>query len=264
MTATPTTSTTVPELPKVALGSLHAHRVTFNEAVDHIISLVHARQGGYVVTPNVDHLCVAAEHPAFAIAHRSASLCTVDGTPLLWLASACRTPLPEKISGSDLMMPVMHRAADEGLSVAFFGGTPEASSAAARMAVDRLPTVRIVSRVWPRYSPGVHNEELDIAIREVQRNAPDIVFVAMGTPNQELFMHEHRESFGSAVLIGIGAGLDFLAGTKSRSPRWVSRVGLEWLFRLAQEPRRMASRYLVRDRAILRIAVRQIVEARRP
>ncbi len=253
----------LPTLSTVPLGSLYAHRVSFAEALDHIIALVRFGQGGYVVTPNVDHICVASEHAAFADAHRSASLSTVDGTPLMWLASACRTPLPEKISGSDLMMPVMTRAAAEGLSVAFFGGTPDASAAAAKVAQAKIPTLRIVSRVWPRYSPGTRTNELDIAVSETREQSPDVVFVAMGTPNQELFMHEYRDAFAPGVLIGIGAGLDFLAGTKSRSPLWVSKAGLEWVYRLVQEPKRMASRYLVRDRAIIGIALRQIVAARR-
>jgi N-acetylglucosaminyldiphosphoundecaprenol N-acetyl-beta-D-mannosaminyltransferase len=254
---------TLTPLDSVSLGSLFAHRVTFDQAVERILDLVRAGGGGYVVTPNVDHVCVAVEDRGFALAHRSASLSTVDGTPLMWLARACQTPLPEKISGSDLMLPVLRAAAKHELKVALFGGSPSASEAAADTIIREVPTVKIVARVCPMYRPQTSTPELVEAFAVVRQASPDIVFIAMGTPNQELFMYEHRDAFGSAVLIGIGAGLDFLAGTKTRAPKWMQRAGVEWLFRLVQEPRRLAHRYLVRDRAFFAIAARQIARSRR-
>jgi N-acetylglucosaminyldiphosphoundecaprenol N-acetyl-beta-D-mannosaminyltransferase len=253
----------VAHLETVALGSLFAHRVSFDEAVEYIVSLVRAKQGGYVVTPNVDHVCVAALNPEFERAHRAASLSTVDGTPLMWLSRACRTPLPEKISGSDLMLPVLTRAEQEGFRVAFFGGSETASKAAAETVLARFPTLNMVEQVWPLYRPQESSAELLYAIDAVRRSEPDIIFVAMGTPNQELFLHEYHGTFETSVLIGIGAGLDFLSGAKARAPRWMQRAGMEWLFRLAHEPKRLAYRYLVRDRAFFLIAVRQILRSRR-
>jgi N-acetylglucosaminyldiphosphoundecaprenol N-acetyl-beta-D-mannosaminyltransferase len=262
VTATPIPST-VQKWPRVQLGSLHAHAVTFDEAVDHILDLAERGLGGYIVTPNVDHVCVAATNPAFANAHRSADLSTVDGMPLLWLARACRTPLPEKIAGSDLLLPVIRRAAERNLRIAFFGGSPEVSTAAAAVISAQIAEVNIVSRVTPLFDPGSMTDELCEAIRETKEARPDLIFVAMGTPNQELFMHQFRAEFEPSVLIGIGAGIDFVAGSKPRAPRWVSKMGLEWLFRLAQEPGRMWRRYLVRDAAIVGIAARQIITSRR-
>jgi N-acetylglucosaminyldiphosphoundecaprenol N-acetyl-beta-D-mannosaminyltransferase len=247
----------------VALGSLFAHRVTFDEAVDHIVALAKTKEGGYVVTPNVDHVCVAVIDPEFQRAHRAASLSTVDGTPLMWLSKACGTPLPEKISGSDLIMPVLARAEQEGLKVAFCGGSESASLAAVKQSVTRFPDLKVVARECPIYRPHQSNEELTKAIDTINRAEPDIIFVAMGTPNQELFLHEHEKTFTHSVLIGIGAGLDFLSGSKVRAPKWMQRAGLEWLFRLGQEPRRLAHRYLVRDRAFFMIALRQIATSRR-
>ncbi len=251
------------DLETVALGSLFAHRVTFEEAVERIVTLALAKQGGYVVTPNVDHVCVAVLNPDFERAHRSASLSTVDGTPLMWLSKACGTPLPEKVSGSDLMIPVLARAEQLGLKVAFFGGTDTASRAAVAAALARFPELKIVARVCPMYRPRESSTELLDAIGIVNVAEPDIIFVAMGTPNQELFLHEHEQTFARSVLIGIGAGLDFLSGSKVRAPRWMQRAGMEWLFRLGQEPRRLAHRYLVRDRAFFMIALRQIARSRR-
>lgn len=262
MTTTSTPST-VQKFPRVQLGSLYAHAVTFDQAVDHILDLAEQGLGGYIVTPNVDHVCVAATNLAFATAHRSADLSTVDGTPLVWLARACRTPLPEKIAGSDLLLPVIRKAAERHLRIAFFGGSPEVSAAAAAAISAQIAKANIVSRVTPLFDPGSMTGELRDAIRETKDARPDLIFVAMGTPNQELFMHQFRAEFEPAVLIGIGAGIDFVAGSKPRAPRWVSEMGLEWLFRLAQEPGRMWRRYLVRDAAIVGIAARQIFRSRR-
>ncbi len=253
----------LPELKTVRLGSLVAHHVTFDEAVDRIVALVRRGLGGYVVTPNVDHVCFAKIDSSFARAHRGAALSTVDGTPLLWLAKFCKTELPEKISGSDLMVPVLKRAASESLRVAFFGGTPESSHAAAESIRRDVSGINLVSQVWPMYRPNTQSEDLMLALKETRESSPDVIFVAMGTPNQELFLAEYQEYFSPAVLIGIGAGLDFLAGTHSRAPLVMQRSGFEWLYRLVKEPRRLGHRYLVRDRAIFGIAIRQLAESRR-
>jgi N-acetylglucosaminyldiphosphoundecaprenol N-acetyl-beta-D-mannosaminyltransferase len=253
---------------RVPLGSLFADRLTLADATDLIVKRVHSGLGGYVVTPNVDHVCVAGEDPAFRVAHRSAYLSLVDGTPLVWLAKLCGAPLPEKISGSDLIVPICERAAQEGLRVAMFGASESASRQAQRELQRIIPDLQIVSRRCPMYSPmprsGKEETILQREIRALKAAKPDIIFVAMGTPKQELFLHEFGVELAPSMLFGIGAGFDFIAGEKVRAPKWTQKLGLEWVIRLAQEPGRMWRRYLVRDRAIFRIAAQQIFRMRWP
>jgi N-acetylglucosaminyldiphosphoundecaprenol N-acetyl-beta-D-mannosaminyltransferase len=253
-------------LEQVPLGSLYAHRVTLDQAMVLILEQVRSGQGGYIVTPNVDHVCVAAKNADFHRAHRNAFLSLADSTPLMWLAAACGRSLPEKLSGSDLIEPICALAAAHGLSVGLLGAMTSASEKAQAELLRQNPTLRIVARETPGYGPaprqGNVEKVLGEALQRVKDAQPDILFVAMGTPNQELFLHEFEEYFGSTLMCGIGAGLDFLAGHKVRAPKSLQKLGLEWVVRLLQEPSRMWRRYLVRDRAIFGIALRQIIEMR--
>jgi N-acetylglucosaminyldiphosphoundecaprenol N-acetyl-beta-D-mannosaminyltransferase len=251
---------------RVQLGSLFAHRTSLDDALDIIVARCRSGHGGYVVTPNVDHVCVAEIDSEFGQAHRNAFLSLVDGTPLLWLAKLCKNELPEKISGSDLIVPLCRRAAADGLKVAMFGASERASLKAFHELQSLVPGLDIVARVCPRYSRSCSDPEAEQETKEAVASvcavAPDIVFVAMGTPNQELFMAEYADTFAPAVMCGIGAGFDFIAAERRRAPKWVQRLGLEWLVRLVQEPSRLWRRYLVRDRAIFRIGLQQIRQAR--
>jgi N-acetylglucosaminyldiphosphoundecaprenol N-acetyl-beta-D-mannosaminyltransferase len=247
---------------RVPLGTLFADKITMKTALDLIVDRVKSGEGGYIVTPNVDHVCVAATDSTFRNSHRGAYLSLVDGMPLLWLARLCGRPLPEKISGSDLIVPACYRAADEGLRVALFGASEENSLKAETELLKMIPGLEIVSRQTPMYSVSprlpVDEATFQREIAQLKSVKADFVFVAMGTPKQEIFMAEFAAELAPAVLLGIGAGLDFLSGAKTRAPKWAQDLGVEWLFRLAQEPRRMRHRYLVRDRAFFGISLEQI------
>ncbi len=262
----PGTSLDAHSYERVPLGSLFAHRVTEQEAIEAIVNRARTGLGGYLVTPNVDHVCVAQVSEPFRDAHRAAYLSLVDGTPLMWLSAACGSRLPEKISGSDLIMPLCRRAAAEGLTVALFGASEKSSKKAYNELMASIPGLQVTTRVCPRFVPDGTNPSADAEIRKaieaVKAARPAIVFVAMGTPNQELFMRRFESELIPSFLCGIGAGLDFIAAERRRAPQWVQKAGLEWIVRLIQEPSRLWRRYLVRDRAIFGIAVRQIRSAR--
>jgi N-acetylglucosaminyldiphosphoundecaprenol N-acetyl-beta-D-mannosaminyltransferase len=257
-----------PVAGRVQMGSLLVDPITFDQAIERIIERAKRGEGGYVVTPNVDHVCVAQVNRSFRTAHRAAFLSLVDGTPLVWLSKLCGSPVPAKISGSDLIEPLCRAAGSHGLRVAMFGASPDALNKAHEVLLAQTPNLNVVSKEWPIYRPQPRSEPLSQdfvdSFERLRASRPDIVFIAMGTPNQELFLGEFAECLSPAVLCGIGAGFDFLAGLKVRAPRWAQRFGLEWLVRLIQEPQRMWRRYLVRDVAIFGIAFRQIVAARSP
>jgi N-acetylglucosaminyldiphosphoundecaprenol N-acetyl-beta-D-mannosaminyltransferase len=245
----------------VPFGRLHAHALRFEDALDAIEGLWRAGAGGYVVTPNVDHVVLAERDDALVAAYRASSLALADGMPLVWLSRAMGVALPEKISGSDLVRPLAARAAARGLSVFLLGARPGIAARAAEVLVAEHPGLRVAGVLAPPL--GFERDEAESArvVAEVRRAEPALVLVALGAPKQELWMHRHRAALAPAVLLGIGGTLDFIAGAVKRAPPWMSRAGLEWLYRLAQEPRRMASRYLVRDRAFLRIALRAMFAA---
>lgn len=243
-------------MKKVRFGKIHADHVTFDEALERIGSLVNTGTGGYVVTPNVDHVCLAEESDVLVNAYRQASLSVVDGMPLLWLSRVLGHALPEKISGSDLIGPLMVKAAKEGWRVYILGGKPGVGLRAAAILESTHPGLEVSGVDAPPLGFENNPQQLAEALAKIRRAQPHLLLVALGCPKQELWMQQNQQEFAPAIALGIGATVDFIAGEVRRCPAWMSRCGIEWVYRLLQEPRRMAARYLVRDRAIARIAWR--------
>jgi N-acetylglucosaminyldiphosphoundecaprenol N-acetyl-beta-D-mannosaminyltransferase len=245
-----------PVTERVPFGRIHVDVVSFDGAVDAIIALCRAGRGGTVLTPNVDHVVMAETDDALKAAYDGAALSLADGKPLIWLAKSMGRPLPAKVSGSDLLRPLVARATKEGLSCFFFGGKEGIAQSAADLLAKENPGLKVAGCYSPPF--GFEKDpQKDAEVVELVRKArPDIVFVALGAPKQELWMHKHQEALAPAVTLGIGASLDFIAGVVKRAPPWMSNMGLEWLYRLGQEPRRMFDRYIVRDSAFAGIALR--------
>lgn len=235
-----------PRRTRLRLGHLEVDPLTMAQAVDEVERLVGGGGGGLVVTPNVDHVVIAERDAEFRAAYAGAALSLADGMPLLWAARLLGRPLPEKVSGSDLVLPLAERAAARGWRVYLIGAGPGVALEAARRLTARLGLL-VVGTDAPRIRLDGSPDDTAQALLRIQEARPDLVLVAFGAPKQEVWAHRHRAALGAAVVVGIGASLDFIAGTARRAPRWISRAGLEWLFRLLSEPRRLWRRYLVDD-----------------
>jgi N-acetylglucosaminyldiphosphoundecaprenol N-acetyl-beta-D-mannosaminyltransferase len=240
-------------------GRVWVDALTFEEALDAFEALVAARRGGRVYTPNVDHVVIAEHDARFAAAYARADLCFADGMPLVALSRLRRVRLPEKVSGSDFILPLVQRSAARGWRVYLLGGMPGVADAAAARLVERYPTLQIVGRDPARVDLAAPPAARDAEVERISEARPDVVLVALGAPKQEIWIDEVASRLCPAVLIGVGASLDFIAGTAVRAPRWMSRVGLEWLHRLGKDPKRMVRRYLVRDAELPAILLRQLV-----
>jgi N-acetylglucosaminyldiphosphoundecaprenol N-acetyl-beta-D-mannosaminyltransferase len=245
------------ELTRQRLGKIYAHVVTSDQALDVVEALVTSEEGGYVVTPNVDHVVQAEHSPALRAAYEEASLSLLDGQPLLWLSKLLQHPLPEKISGSDFVPHLVERAAERGWRLFFLGAAEGVAARAAEVLKTRHPGLDIVVHS-PTFGFESDPDEVESILTMIREARPQILVLALGCPKQELLMHRWRTKLGPTVSIGAGATLDFIAGDVQRAPKWVSSVGLEWMYRLVREPRRLAHRYLVRDPEILRIAWRTV------
>jgi N-acetylglucosaminyldiphosphoundecaprenol N-acetyl-beta-D-mannosaminyltransferase len=228
----------------VRIGELWIDRLSFDAAVDAVERLVDAGNGGSIFTPNVDHLVLAEKHGDFKAAYEHASLSLVDGQPILWASRLMGLTLPAKISGADLIRPLARRAAARGFRVFLLGGGPGVAAKTAEALVKETG-VTIAGIASPMVAAdGTGGEEAIAAARSAKA---DLLFAALGSPKQELWIHKSRALLGPIVAVGIGAGFDFIAGTARRAPKWLSEAGLEWAFRLAHEPRRLWRRYLVMD-----------------
>jgi N-acetylglucosaminyldiphosphoundecaprenol N-acetyl-beta-D-mannosaminyltransferase len=242
---------------RIQIGQVPIDAVDLQGALAGIGDLIKAGDGGTVFTPNVDHVVLAESNERFRQAYGRVSLSLVDGTPVLWAARLLGKRLPEKVSGSDLVVPLMERAAERGWRVFFLGGAPGAADTAVARLKERFPRLNVVGTAAPMIDIGGPLEERRTAAARVAEAKPDLVLVALGSPKQEIFCHETAEVLKPAILVGVGAGIDFIAGLAKRAPAWMSRAGVEWLYRLAHEPRRLAGRYLLRDPQFFTILLRQ-------
>jgi len=242
---------------RVRFGKLWVDSLTMAEALDEIEALVVAGRGGSVFTPNVDHVVNVETNPSFRVAYAGASLSLADGQPLVWTSRLLGAPLPEKVSGSDLLLPLIERAATRRWKVYLLGGGAGVAEKAAKVLTARF-RVDVVGCDAPMISLESDPAQDEPVIDRIRRARPEILLVALGAPKQELWLHRVGPRISPTVGIGLGAALDFVAGAARRAPAWMSRAGLEWLFRLLQEPRRLSRRYLLDDPKFLLILYRML------
>jgi len=242
--------------PRIRIGALPVDVIDQAGLLDQVDGWITREMPAAIFTPNVDHVVQAEDHVRFREAYARAELSVVDGTPVLWASRLLGTPLPQKLSGSDLIVPLCRRAAERRHRVFLLGGAPGVAEAAA--SVLRASTgVEIVGTFAPTVTDPYASDVVAAISRRLQESGAHLVFVAMGAPKQELLIDALKPHV-KAVMVGIGAGLDFVAGRQKRAPAWMSRLGLEWLHRLFGNPRRLWRRYLLRDPRFLAILLRQL------
>lgn len=242
--------------PSFVLGPLRIDSVTRAEALEVVERLVAARDGGAVFTPNVDHVMIAQEDSRMRAAYARADLTIADGMPIVWVSRLLRRPIPERVAGSDFVPLLLAHAARRGYRVYFLGGAPGVGAIARDKVMATHPDLHIVGVDWPRFDPDEPPERQAPVIERVRAAAPDLVLVAFGAPKQEIWIDRARDELRPAVFFGVGATLDFLAGTMPRAPEWMAKSGLEWLFRLGREPQRLWRRYLLRDSRFIGVVAR--------
>jgi exopolysaccharide biosynthesis polyprenyl glycosylphosphotransferase len=248
---------------RLRLGNLWVDRMTFAEALGAIAILVSKRLGGRVFTPNVDHVVLANSNASFCEAYRAADLSLVDGMPVLWGSRLLGLPLPEKISGSDLLLPLAEEAARKGWRVFLLGGVPGVAECVRDRLCQRYPSLHVVGTDSPRVDISSDGPLPLETIERINRLRTDLLLVALGSPKQEIFIHRIAPLIRRTVSVGVGASFDFLTGRARRAPRWISRMGFEWLYRLCREPRRLWHRYLVRDPVFFLILAQAMLTPRR-
>jgi N-acetylglucosaminyldiphosphoundecaprenol N-acetyl-beta-D-mannosaminyltransferase len=231
----------------VDLLGLPFHRVTEQECVAYILGRLAEGQGGWVLTPNLDIVRMMAVSPALWEFLGRADLMVADGMPIVWASRLLGDPLPERVAGSSLVSTLSAGAAREGRSVYLLGGDAGTADAAAEELRRRHPTLRIAGTHCPPQG-FEHDAGVLAAIHERIRQArPDVVYVALGCPKQERLIEHVRPAAPNAWYLGVGISFSYLCGAVRRAPAWMRATGLEWMFRLAQEPGRLARRYLRDD-----------------
>lgn len=227
--------------PSITMLGVVFDNVNLMEAIACIEAMIVARKPSYVVTANVDFVVQARRDAELRRILNNANLLLCDGTPLVWASHWLGDPLPERVAGSDLVPQLIRVAAKKNHRLFFLGATPEASAQAVANVRAQFPNLEI-AHYSPPFRPlnQIDNEEI---VRRILAAQPDILLVAFGCPKAEKWMAANFQPLGVPVTIGVGATIDFLAGRVKRAPLWMQCAGLEWVFRLWQEPRRLFKRY---------------------
>jgi N-acetylglucosaminyldiphosphoundecaprenol N-acetyl-beta-D-mannosaminyltransferase len=212
-----------------------------------VVERASAGEGGWVVTPNLDILrrfrsCRESRDLILGASHRVA-----DGQPIVWASRLAGMPLPERVTGSDLARSLPRAAARAGLSVFLLGGNPGVAAAAARRLRSRFPGLLQVHSHCPPFGFGDDSDELERIRAILLRTRPALVLVGLGFPKQERLIRALRTELPGTWFVGVGIALSFLAGEQPRAPAGLQRLGLEWMYRLVREPRRLFRRYIVQD-----------------
>lgn len=233
----------------------------YDSAAEAIIEMARSGRGGYVCAASVHMTMEAFDDPKYAAIVNAADLVVPDGRPLSWMQRLSGESDAAQVRGPSLMPILMQRAAAEKLKVGFYGGQRAVLDALRSRASVEIPRLNIAFDHSPPFR-GLSDKELAEITEQINKSGVQILFVGLGCPKQERWMAGNRGKI-NAVMIGVGAAFDFYAGSAAEAPSWMRRFGLEWLFRLAAEPRRLWRRYLVHNPRFIFKAVRQLIGSRR-
>lgn len=242
----------------VKVARVPVHPVDLAEACARVDEIIRRRAPSYYVAINAAKVVAYQDDAALRDAIDDAHLVTADGQAVVWAARLLGHVVPERVAGTDLMLALLARAAHRGYGVYFLGATEDVVRACVARAQALYPSLRIAGYRNGYFRPHEESGVL-AAIRDA---APDILFLGFGTPAKEYFMHRHHRALAVPFVMGVGGTFDVFAGAVARAPRWVQRAGLEWAFRLGQEPRRLWKRYLVGNARFMWLVARELLARR--
>src|SRR5690606_15749206 len=234
--------------PRVVLGGVSFDALTEAQVVEHVAAALGRGAGGHLVTPNIDIVRQARRDGEARAIIDAADLVVADGAPILWGGRLARRPLPARVTGASLIWTLSEAMARDGRSVYLLGGgAPGVPERAGEVLAGRYPGLRVAGAAAPPMGFDRDERQVAAVAAELTARKPDLVFVGLGFPRQDRLITALRPALPGAWFVGCGAAIPFAAGEAKRAPEWMQRSGLEWLHRLASEPRRLFSRYIVHD-----------------
>lgn len=238
----------------VTIGEIPIFAGTANDAVRSCLDIIRSGSGGRIATANLDFLALARKDPQLRADLAASTLVVADGMPVVWLGKLAGARDIQRIAGVDLVGELFAGRPGPPLRVAIYGSTALICDGAIEALHRRGDGARVVHVQNPPFRELSEEERL-ASLQSLAESSPDVVLVALGCPAQERLIAEWHPALPTAVWIGIGGTLDFYAGVRRRAPKVAQRFGMEWAVRLVQEPRRLGSRYILRDLpALVRIA----------
>lgn len=248
--------------PKVNILGIGISTITMNDALKQIETWIDNRDRLYVSVCTVHTVMECQKSEAMRQAINGAGMATPDGMPLVWLGKLQSSHPVNRVYGPDLMLALCELSAQKGYTQYFYGGAEGVSEKLSQTLSRRYPALKVVGAYSPPFRPLTDAEDQQI-IHQINQANPDIIWVGLGTPKQDLWMASHRNLLDAAVIIAVGAAFDFHTGRIPQAPSWMQQVGLEWLYRLVQEPKRLWYRYLVYNPLFVLNVLAQLLGIRR-
>ena len=230
-------------MARIKFLNTYIDNLTMQEAIDAAEKLIQSREPTYIVTPNLDHIVTLETDPEFAEIYSKANLILADGKPLIWISKLLKTPIREKISGSDFFPQMCKMCAEKGYSIFILGAAEGIAAKAARNLCQKYDGLKIVGTYSPFFGFEKNENELRTIAEMIQQAKPDVLAVSLGSPKGEKYIYRNLKENRVPLSISIGATIDFEAGNVKRAPKWMAERGLEWLYRITQDPKRLAKRY---------------------
>lgn len=230
------------QYPQRRILGLRVDAASCDDVVRQVLDWAHGGESRYVRLTTVYSVMLAHDSAGFREAANTADLAVADGMPLVWGLRRLGVKEATQVAGPDLTPLLLEAAAQRGVPAGFYGGRPEVMEKLLARVRDSFPDLKVAYAHAPPFRSLTEAEEREV-LQRIRESGARILFVGLGTPKQDLWMAEHR-GVVPAVMLGVGQAFDLLAGDKRRAPGWMTRRGLEWLFRLLAEPRRLGERYL--------------------
>ena len=240
-----------------SIVGLRVQELNYNETIRRILDLVQEQRPGCVCFANVHMVMEAYDDPEFRSAVNASEIVASDGMPVVWGLRLLGKKQARRVYGPKLALLLCEKASENDVAVGFYGGSVKALSSLEENVKKKFPLLKIAYCYSPPFRALEEHEDGRV-IQEINESGAKILFVGLGCPKQEFWMARHKGEL-KAVMIGVGAAFDFIAGTKPQAPVWMARLGLEWLFRLATEPRRLWKRYLYHNPRFIYLFGKQLI-----
>lgn len=251
----------MPATTEFAVLGMKVSETDYQRASDLVLFWAKQKRSKYVCIATVNNVMESYDSEAFRATMNRADLVTPDGMPVVWALRSLGHRTATRVYGPDLTAILLERCGREGVPVGFYGASEDVLQRLLTRVQHRYPGLTIAYAFSPPFRPLTPVED-ERVIEDINDSGARVVFIGLNTPKQDLWMAAHRDKV-HAVMLGVGAAFDFLAGSKPQAPRWMMKIGLEWLFRLATEPRRLWKRYLKHNPRFLVFFVLQLLGFRR-
>jgi N-acetylglucosaminyldiphosphoundecaprenol N-acetyl-beta-D-mannosaminyltransferase len=246
-------------LPISSLWGLDFHCVDMQQTLQCIEQIVRERRPTFAVTANLNYAMLCAQHARLKEFTRKAALVLCDGMPILWRSKFNKNPLPERVTGSDLIYRLAERSAQTKLRLYLYGAAEGVAAKAASELSRLYPGCNIVGVQCPPFR-ATSDAEVQMQIAQIQQAKPDVLLVALGQPKGEYWIEDHLQRLNVPLSIQVGASFDFVAGNAQRAPKLWQKLGCEWLYRMLKDPKRLAPRYIRNAMYLLRFIHRDCID----